>query len=56
MPEERSPRPADVDPEDATPSEGGAPGGAPAPFEGVDEDVTSPEERIEERAKRERDG
>ena len=53
MQEERSRRPAHVDPEDATPSEGAAPEGTPTPFKGVDEDVTSPEERLDERAKRE---
>jgi hypothetical protein len=52
-PEERSPRPADVDPEDATPNDAGAPEGTPSPFKGPDEDPTSPEERLDERAKRE---
>jgi hypothetical protein len=55
MPEERSPRPADVDPEDATPTDAGTPEGTPSPLQGVDEDVTSPEERLDERARRERD-
>lgn len=52
MPEERSPRPANVDPDDATPNDAGALEGTPTPFEDV-EDVPSPEERLEERAKRE---
>ena len=52
MSEERSPRPADVDPEDATPNDAGGPAGVPSPLEGVDEDVTSAEERLEQEEER----
>ncbi len=53
MPEERSPKPADVDPEDATPNDAGLPDGPPSPLKGPDEDPKGPEERLDERAKRE---
>jgi hypothetical protein len=54
MHEERKPG-AHIDLDDATPSDAGAPEGTPSPFKGVDEDVTSPEERLDEQAKREAD-
>jgi hypothetical protein len=53
VPEERSPKPADVDPEDATPNDAGLPDGPPSPLKGPDEDPKGPEERLDERAKRE---
>jgi hypothetical protein len=46
--EERSPRPADVDPEDATPNDAGAPAGVPSPLKGPDEDPKGPEKRLDE--------
>jgi hypothetical protein len=54
MQEERNPA-IDIGPDDATPNDAGAPEGTPSPFKGVDEDVTSPEERLDEQAKREAD-
>ena len=52
MQEDRSA--GDIGPEDATPDDA-SPDGKPAPFQGVDEDVESPEKRLEEQAKREGD-
>jgi len=55
MTDDRSPRPADVSPEDATPNDAGAPEGTPTPLEDAP-DVKGPEERLDERLKREKDG
>ena len=48
MQEERSPKPADVGPEDATPNDAGAPDELPAALKGPDEDPKGPEKRLDE--------
>jgi len=45
-----------VSPEDATPNDATGPEGTPSPLKGPDEDVKGPEERLDERSKREDDG
>ena len=54
MPEKRNPG-IEIDADDATPNDAGAPAGTPTPFKGPDEDVTGPEEHLDEQSKREAD-